>query len=174
MHYVNLMFVRRHMVTELEKDIADRNLYLSSRLTDEGKAGWADLLKEAVQSQSDEWLANQIRGRGWLLQYETRRKAAGGFTQALVPANAHEMLAEGEFNRLYIRAVCIEAIERNIDHVVVYRAKEVANARAESLAKIGQSVEPHRLLADVRNSPGVDTALGLPQGPNSGLSIKLR
>ena len=33
------------------------------------------------------------------------------------------MLAEGEFNRFYIRAVCLRSIESGTSDVVVYRAK---------------------------------------------------
>src|SRR6266851_5569734 len=33
--------------------------------------------------------------------------------------------------------------------------------------------DPKALLTDLRSNPGVDTALGLPPGPNSGLSARL-
>lgn len=88
-------------------------------------------------------------------------------------SNAHEMLAEGEFNRFYIRAICLRAIEDGISEVVVYRAKRVQHARSESERKIGQLVSAEPLLRDLREHPGADTALGLPPGPNSGLSIQL-
>jgi hypothetical protein len=87
--------------------------------------------------------------------------------------NAHEMLAEGEFNRFYIRAICLRAIEDGVPEVIVYRAKPVEHARAESEQKIGKGVAPEALLRDLRAHPGIDTALGLPQGPNSGLSVYL-
>ena len=88
-------------------------------------------------------------------------------------SNAHEMLAEGEFNRFYIRALCLRAIEDGMAQVIVYRAKAVQNARSESERKIGQGVPVEALLRDLRTHPGVDTALGLPPGPNSGLSVRL-
>jgi hypothetical protein len=88
-------------------------------------------------------------------------------------SNAHEMLAEGEFNRFYIRALCLRAIEDGIPDVVVYRAKPVENPRSESQQKIDEHVSPEALLRDLRIHPGVDTALGLPPGPNSGLSVRL-
>lgn len=88
-------------------------------------------------------------------------------------SNAHEMLAEGEYTRFYMRAICLRALEDGIAHVVVYRAKEVEKARSESEQKIGQQVSTQALLNDLRTSKGVDTALGLPPGPNSGLAVKL-
>jgi hypothetical protein len=87
--------------------------------------------------------------------------------------NAHEMLAEGEFNRFYIRAVCLRAIKEGTSEVIVYRAKIVEHARAESEQKIGQRIAAETLLRDLRAHPGIDTALGLPPGPNSGLSAQL-
>jgi hypothetical protein len=83
------------------------------------------------------------------------------------------MLAEGEFNRFYIRALCMSAMEDGVTELVVYRAKAVQSARSESERKIGQAVSPGALLNDLRARPGVDTALGLPAGPNSGLSVRL-
>jgi hypothetical protein len=46
------------------------------------------------------------------------------------------MLAEGEFNRFYIRALCVRAIEDGLPEVIVYRAKEVQSARPESARMI--------------------------------------
>ena len=88
-------------------------------------------------------------------------------------SNAHQMLAEGEFNRFYIRALCVRASEDNNVEVIVYRAKAVENARSASQQMIGQRMSAEALLHDLRSSPGVDTALGLPPGPNSGLSVRL-
>lgn len=82
------------------------------------------------------------------------------------------MLAEGEFNRYYIRALCLRAIEEG-KKLKVYRAKEVGNPRSESAVKIGQEVDSQLLLADLRKNIGIDTCFGLPAGPNSGLSVRL-
>jgi hypothetical protein len=64
-------------------------------------------------------------------------------------------------------------MEEGVEALVVYRAKEVANPRPESTALIGKSLPANRLLDDLRANVGTDTALGLPPGPNSGLSVKL-
>ena len=57
--------------------------------------------------------------------------------------------------------------------VRVYRAKHVDNPRPESEAKIGVLVDAQKLLNDLRTNPGVEPALGIPPGPNSGLSVQL-
>jgi hypothetical protein len=83
------------------------------------------------------------------------------------------MLAEGEFNRFYVRGLCLRAIDEGIDRLVIYRAKAVEEPRPDSNRRIGRSVNPRTLLDDLRRNAGVDTALGIPPGPNSGLSVKL-
>jgi hypothetical protein len=104
---------------------------------------------------------------------ETRRAASGKTTVAKVPVTAPDTLAEGEFNRFYCRGVCLRAISEGKTHVRVYRAKHVDNPRPESQAKIGALAEAEKLLSDLRANPGVEPALGIPPGPNSGLSIQL-
>ena len=49
----------------------------------------------------------------------------------------------------------------------------MTNPRPESEAKIGKTIAPQSLLDDLRKNIGVEPALGLPPGPNSGLSVKL-
>jgi hypothetical protein len=88
-------------------------------------------------------------------------------------SNAHEMLGEGEFNRFYIRGLCLRAIEDGIPDVEVYRAKPVDSPRPESQALIGQRIKAEALLQDLRARTNVEPALGCPPGPNSGLSVRL-
>ena len=83
-------------------------------------------------------------------------------------------MAEGEFNRFYVRGLCRRAIEDDIHGLIVYRAKAVAVPRPGSEEKIGTSVDPTAILADLRVAIGVEPALGMPPGPNSGLTVKLQ
>ena len=46
----------------------------------------------------------------------------------------------------------------------------VENPRPESQAKVGALFDAKQLLNDLRTSQGVEPALGIPPGPNSGLS----
>jgi hypothetical protein len=172
--YRNLDERTRHlMVAELDRDIAASTLYRSDNLSDSGKQEYPELIREAARSGSDDTLATAVQGR--LNSHEKPRKLkSGGFSKPpVMRSNAHEMLAEGEFNRFYIRALCVRAIQDGLPGVVVFRAKVVQNARSASEQMIGQTMPAESLLSDLRNSPGVDTALGLPPGPNSGLSAHL-
>lgn len=90
-----------------------------------------------------------------------------------MPSNAHETLSEGEFNRFYIRALCLRAINEGRE-LEVYRAKQVSNPRPDFQMMIGRIVDAETLLNDLRKNIGVDSALGLPNGPNSGLSVKIK
>ncbi len=90
-----------------------------------------------------------------------------------MPLNASTMLCEGEFNRFYIRAVCLKAINLNQELITVYRARESANPRSTSIELENTTFSAKDLLNDLRVNIGVDTAFGLPPGPNSGMSVKL-
>lgn len=161
---------RALMLEELQFDLSNKTVYLSARLNDFGIKQYPEFLQQAITSGNDASLAASLKS-GCLNSIEQRRTKKG-ITNAQVPVNAHEMLAEGEFNRYYIRALCRRAIDEQ-STLEVYRAKEVSNPRLESQSKLGQAVDPTALLNDLRSNIGIDTHLGLPAGPNSGLSIRL-
>jgi hypothetical protein len=159
---------RAFMVEEISHDRLHGTLYISKRLTPVGAANYGQHLEDAARMGDELTLAAQLRQPGQLRELEPR-----GMGLARVPHNAAEVLAEGEFNRFYIRALCRRAIEDGVDELIVFRSKPVENPRPHSLAKVGSAVGPHRLLTDLRTHPGTDTALGLPPGPGSGLSVCL-
>ncbi|OLS20106.1 MAG: hypothetical protein HeimC3_41880 [Candidatus Heimdallarchaeota archaeon LC_3] len=163
--------IRKNMKDELEKDVEENNVYYSPRLLETSTHQYLTLLIASFETGNDSTLANDIATNNCLKSHEERRTKSG-IIQAKVSKNAHEMLAEGEFNRYYIRGLCLYAIKVN-KKLKVYRAKAVVNPRIESESKIGSICEPEALLKDLRLNPGVDTALGIPSGPNSGLSVKL-
>jgi hypothetical protein len=165
--------MRKLMVAEIDRDIAAGTLYISENLNQHGVISYPQLLKDAASAGTDDTLAIEIRSL--LNTHEKpRRLKSGGFTKPpMMRSNAHEMLAEGEFNRFYIRAVCFRALQNNAATVEIYRAKTVEHPRTESISKVGTRIDAQGVLNDLRAHPGVDTALGLPPGPNSGLSAKL-
>lgn len=163
---------RKLMVDEMQADLAAGKLYVSERLNASGQAKFAALLKQAAQAADEGWLADTLR-HGHMATHEPRRTPSGGVTNAKVPVTAPETLAEDQFNRYYIRALCIRAVADGIRELVVYRAKQVASPRPESEMRIGDRVDATALLSDLRTNRWVDTALGLPPGPNSGLSLRL-
>ncbi len=160
------------MINELDLDIRTGRIYLSPRLTEEGSQAWVELLREAFRLHNDIWLASILQNRSLMVTTEQRRKPKGGFTTARVPFNAHETLAEGEFNRFYARGLCACVLAEGGSEVEVYRGKIVTSPRPESEAMIGQHLSAQQLLEDLRTAQGVEPALGLPPGPNSGLTVR--
>ncbi len=172
-HYENLdPNVRACMICELERDIDSGRLYVSPRLTQQGTKVWPELLREAFETHNDNWLASELRSRGLLKTTEQRRTPKGGVSTAQVPRTAADTLAEGEFNRFYARGLCADVLAKGASDVEVYRGKAVQNPRRESEEMIGRRLPAQRLLDDLRTAQGVEPALGLPAGPNSGLSIR--
>lgn len=165
---------RQLMLEEVEYDIARNQLHISPFLTGQGQRDYVNLLREAVQTGDDETLAESLRSHRRITRTLPRRnKLKGGYMIAATPANAAEILAESEFNRFYIRALARRAIEDGIPELVVYRAKKVLKPRPESEALIETTLSPEALLTDLREHSDQPPALGIPSGPNSGLSVRL-
>ena len=174
LRYENLdIETRRHMLKEIEFDAQNETFYLSSYLSQAGQGEWQEVLVEAVCSGNDDTMAQALRQRGRLNEFAYRRTPSGGHTQYRVPATAPETLAEGEFNRYYVRGLCRRAIAESIRKLEVYRAKDGEAVRPEWMERIGLLMEPETFLIDVRLSIGIEPALGIPQGPSSGLTLRI-
>lgn len=164
---------RRFMLEEIEMDVGSGSMYVSNYLNSEGAARWPDLLRQAAQNGSDDTLADAISTQALLKQEVERKKPKGGFTIARVPVTAHTTLGEGEFGRYFVRGLCRRAIDEGQPQLEVYRAKAVAEPRPGSNEKIGLRVNPADILDDLRRTTGVEPLLGLPPGPNSGLTLRI-
>lgn len=164
---------RKLMIEEIEMAVRDGSIYLSSYLSERGLSDWVGLLKAAAATGTDDTLAAELRKFDRINETAERRKPKGGFTTVRVPHTAAETMAEGEFNRFYCRGLCRIAIANGVGGLVVYRAKQVMQPRPDSEAKIGTTVDPQAILNDLRTSQGVEPSLGLPPGPNSGLTLRL-
>ncbi len=164
--------VRALMMEEFEKDVADGVCYHSNRLKPNCYGIYDGLMREAITNGNDASLSEAIRSGNILEVMLPRKTPSGGMTMAKVPVDAHVTMAEGEYNRCYLRGVCRKAIATG-RRVEVYRAKQVKDPRSESQALIGKVLNPNQLLSDLRANIGLETHLGLPAGPNSGLSGKL-
>lgn len=124
------------MLEEIQHDISNKNLYFSKRFSQRGIDDYPNLLIKHVQNGNEISLGNELNQNG---RFNTTETTIRGTKK--VPINAHETLAEGEFNRFYVRALCLIAIESG-EKLEAYRAKEVAHSRSESQYKIGELVAP--------------------------------
>jgi len=176
LHYENLdALTRTQMRSELELDVEIQRLLESNWLSERGIADWPELMLAAIQEGNDDTLAAQLARMGRLNETALRRKPKGGYTTYRLPHNASNLIAEGEFNRYYVRGVCLRALEANGENaeIEIYRGKEVKQSRPGSEAMIGQRYPARAVLEDLRNSVGLEPSLGLPPGPNSGLTARL-
>lgn len=165
--------VREAMIGEYERDHAAGSIFLSPRLTPIGQKEYPGLLREALARGDDDSLAGMIKDGRRLKATEDYTNRQGLADTRHISATAADQIAEGDFNRYYIRGLCVRAIELGLAQVEVYRAKAVQEPRPESEALIGKRFTPKELLDDLRTHLGdQQPALGVPGGPNSGISVK--
>lgn len=164
---------RACMIEEIDRDVGDGSIYISRYLNAQGCESWPRLLRDAASSGSDDTLAAAIRRDRCLNSHYDKVSSKGRPFQSAVPHTAPETLGEGEFNRYYARGLCRRAIDEGIVRLEIYRAKAVAEPRPESQARIGMMVDPVLVLEDLRRAQGVEPALGVPSGPNSGMSLRI-
>src|SRR3954467_11789420 len=110
---------RRYALAELEHDQATGAFHISERLRPEGAGEYERLLHEALRYYDDRWL--EEHASDLLVEYEARKSKSGAQTKARVPHMAARMLAEGDFNRYYMRGVSVRAMQEGRQVVEVYR-----------------------------------------------------
>lgn len=172
LQYANLdPTTRRYSLAELDHDVAQGSLLVSDRLRPGGLPEYQGLLRDALAYYDDLWLEERLPSL--LVDFEVRRTPSGGQTTARLPEHAARMLAEGDFNRYYMRGLCARAIDEGRSDVEVYRARFSAEPRSASAELEGQRLPAARLLEELRTL----TADTLPEAmigqPNSGMSIRL-
>ena len=169
--YLNLdSETRKYMLDELAITERADQIYLSRYLSEQGVKDWVPLLREGCASGSDAILAQKLSQNGRLRHQIEKRKPKGGTIMADVPYDANDTLAEGQFNRLYIRAICRRVLESGGKTVRVYRAAERENERTASKALVDTDLEAAPLLEKLRNA--LDFESGFPE-PNTGLTVTL-
>lgn len=156
------------MISELESDLKTGLFYEPKSLTSTGMFKYKRLLKECFSTGTLETLQQKLS------QSDFREKDNRG---RKTPSNIRETLTFNDFNRYYIRAMLIRALNEN-RKLCVYRAKQSMHERQQSkLAtnkvyfdkqKIKQLLE---LCRDYRKLFRSNTQTELLK-PNSGLSLK--
>jgi hypothetical protein len=172
LNYLNLDAETRAFMVE-ESNLGGH--YKSPRLSSEGLHQWPDLLTKATENHNDDWLAQQLLAEGFLNSEESYTRKGKPFTRVINKPHAAQQLAEGEFNRYYLRGLCRRAQKAGIKTLIIYRAKDVAHPRPESEAKIDTHVDVDQLLTALRSNDfvSIEDTLKIPGGPNSGLSARL-
>lgn len=164
---------RTLMLEEVEYDLGRHQLYISPYLSGQGIHDYLMLLREALQHGDESTLAENLAQYRRIARTYHRRQPEGGYNIVTIPHNAPETVADSEFNRYYIRALCRRAIQDGIEELIVYRARPVHSPRPASEELVETIVAPAALLEDLRQHTGEETELGIPGGFNSGISVRL-
>jgi hypothetical protein len=162
---------RRYAIAELDHDLSSGAFHVSERLRPEAVAEYQRLLNEALRYYDDRWL--EERASDLLVESESRRTRSGGTTTARVPQMAARLLAEGDFNRYYMRGVALRAIEEGRQILEVYRARLSLEPRPESAQLEGNRVPAAEVLAHLRGPLSTDPSVSPLGRTNSGLSVRL-
>lgn len=173
LHYLELdRDTRRFMQEELERDLQGGTLVLSERLSRRGQDDFVTLLRQAVDDPngSDEALARQLGSGGRIEAFEPQRGQSRRIGRVKMASDAHEVLAEYEFNRLYMRAICLRALAQGEMQVRVYRARAAVSQKHRSAHLEDRLLPAAAVLEDLRRNAGRETRIGLGR-PRSGLSL---
>jgi len=157
--------VRKCMLLEMEEDIKGNKLFLSERLNISGKEKYPDFLKDAIKMGNEQTLQNALESDVYFNPTELRQNKP-----VKTPSNAAILLSQSEFNRYYIRGVCLKALKDNTEMLDIYRARESSWKRPESEIMIGKRINAKDLLEDLRDSIGIEPKM-FPD-INSGLSVR--
>jgi hypothetical protein len=164
---------RRCMLEELDEDVARGTLYLSPRLSEIGQVEFESLLRRAIESGSEVSLAEDLRAAGRMRSTSPWKKGNGGGATMALPATAPDHLAECEFHRFYARGLCRRALQEKITTLQIYRARADSDGRSRYDSMIGVRIDAGSLLEDLQTRREVAPPSGLPQCPDSGLSVRI-
>jgi hypothetical protein len=112
------------------------------------------------------WLERELVRRNSFVATEYLKSTMGKtVTRAVNREHLAKTLAEGEFNRFYLRGLCVAAKTRGLTHLIVAQGRIIPNAPAALLKPVGSAVPIESLLGTLRNFgyKHVDAALGAPE-----------
>jgi hypothetical protein len=127
-------------------------LYRGPRLNGVGVRRWPMLLEEAARWHDDDWLSGQLAKQGLIGDHEMNIARTGQrILESIKIQISAAMLAEREFNKFYMRALCMRAIQSGITKLEFYRGRCVAKHTHELDEKVGTFIDPYILLSALRN-----------------------
>jgi hypothetical protein len=162
---------RRYSLAELERDIERGTVIASHRLRPGSEERYREFLREALKYYDDQWLEERVAEL--LEPTEQRSTRTGGRTRVKMPENAARLLAEGDFNRYYMRGVSARALAEGRREVEVYRARLSEHPRPESAAIEGERLPASDVLEELRGLGADARSTARLARPNSGLSVRL-
>jgi len=147
--------IRRLMIAELYWAVEHDKLYYSKHFTAAGKKEYSLLLQNAFASGNPDTLEESLN--------------VPGHFQPDSPKNSVQTFAWDEFNKFYMRALCLLAQSHPGYDLLVVRGRHSDNPKPESNRLLGAKKDPGQFLNALRGVPRVN-----PFGANSGLTLELR
>ncbi|MEV5003660.1 hypothetical protein [Nocardioides sp. LML1-1-1.1] len=148
---------RAHMMDELELDIARyAHPYEGVSLTPAGVIAYVGLLRAAIEHGSEMDLIASL---------------SDGSRVTDTPVDAARRLGSTEFNRYYMRAICLRAQAHGTNTVVGHRLRDSNVSRKTSDRLEGMPLSAPKVIENLRARLGQDSETGLGR-PNSGMSIR--
>ena len=159
--------IRKLMREEVVIDENNGTLSKSTRFNDNGNLNYLTILLKNIESGDEESLSSELVDL--FNTKEVSRDKKDNTIEKNVPADAHQIFANTEFNRFYMRALCVFALKNN-KSLEIYRAKQSLNNRPESNILEGTKIEDiEQALSVLRDNKQYYNFIAK---PNSGLSLK--
>jgi hypothetical protein len=184
MEFTNLdETTRRCMLMELDEDVREGRMVVSPLLTERGRGEYADLLAEALRHHDPYWLASELRSGG-RMAIAVEDADVQKLPPEELPVFEPDVLAEGDFNRYYVRGMCRRALDEGIEELkivkltkgphahFVFQAGDLPKEEREREMDVADRVEPRWLLEKLRQDPEAEMDTGIPGEPGSGLTVE--
>ncbi|MGA7615367.1 MAG: hypothetical protein WBX15_09310 [Thermoanaerobaculia bacterium] len=156
---------RQLMLLEFTADASVRALYFSPRLSVRGRIRYAVQMGTAIRNGTPDQLMVELNAPGILEESATSRRSRR--------SSAAARIAEEEFNRYYMRAVCRRALEEGIEAVEVSRSIHARIGRRRIEPVIGKLLPARSLLAELRSHLELGTILGIEEELARFLTVRL-
>lgn len=165
--------IRPWMLREFEYDLAHNQLYFSPMLSNRGLRDYVRLLHDALLGGSMQTLAAQLRLQRRLQRTTRRIKPNGESVVSNAPLTNADKLAESEFNRYYLRALCQLALADKVPFVIVSEAQAVINPQPDTTLALETAFSPQEFLDELRAESGKVFKLGVGVGPRTQVRVRL-
>lgn len=146
--------VRRLMIDELHWAVEHNKVYYSRHFAEDGSKEYPFLLQKAFDSGNPDTLEESLN--------------VPRYFQAGSPRNAAQTFAWDEFNKYYMRALCLLVETLPGYELRVTRGRHSDKPKPESSQRMGKTQNPRSFLRGLRETPKVN-----PFGANSGLTLEL-
>ena len=166
---------RRHMSQEFEVEIASENPYFGRNLSPEGCAAFPDLMREAINTSSEEALGVALNRPELWNELATYERSGILRKRRINVRQASERLALTEFNTWYVRGLAKRLMDEGVIHCQAHRAAQPkwepadCAAHEDQIFVVQEIYEGHRARYWPVANP---TAVSIPFGPSCHHTIR--